>query len=276
MYMIRDESEVKFKPNKRSVIIVGASSGIGYQLAQKMLSRGYYVINISRTPCDIDKVKNYVADASVSVSLETAIKNAINDAGGIMSLVYCAGFSMASPLEYAKESDYRYLFEVNFFGALKALQTCIPFMKKGGKIIFISSVASSVPILFDGFYSASKSALDMLAKEAYAELAHLNIYVSSVMVGGTSTDFTFKRKVYSAEENKEYNSKLNKAVTALSNIEQGGMSPCDVADFVYKIFIESKPKPIYACGFKNKAYVFAEKIIPQKVAVYLTKRKFNQ
>ena len=132
----------------RTAIVVGGSSGIGYETCARLVSRGWNVTNISRTPCKNPKEKH-----------------------GRDVLVYSAGFSMAAPIEYAKESDYRYLFDVNFFGALKAMQAAIPFMKNsGGRIILVGSLGGELPIIFDSFYSSSKAALEMLVREASTKL----------------------------------------------------------------------------------------------------------
>lgn len=123
---------------KKTVIIVGASSGIGFETALRMLGRGFLVANISRTPCALGRVKNYTADIASGKSLEKAIMEIAGQTENLYGLIYCAGFSMAAPIEYAEEQDYRYLFEINYFGALRAMKTVIPFLKKrGGRILLV-------------------------------------------------------------------------------------------------------------------------------------------
>lgn len=113
---------------QKSVVIVGASSGIGYETALRLLGKGYSVSNISRTPCNLDRIRNYRADVSAGESLAKAIGEAAAAEGGeLYALVYCAGFSMAAPVEHAEEKDYRYLFDVNYFGAVRAVQCCRAF-----------------------------------------------------------------------------------------------------------------------------------------------------
>ena len=120
----------KTSEKSRTAIVVGGSSGIGCETVFRLTEGGWQVFNISRTPCINIKVNNICAD----VTEEDAFKNIglIAEEYGLSLLVYCAGCSMAAPIEYAREGDYRYLFEVNYFGALRAVQTAVPFMKKGG------------------------------------------------------------------------------------------------------------------------------------------------
>ncbi len=262
--------------NKRTAIVIGGSSGIGYATCSKLISRGWNVINISRTQCKIANVENEMADVVSGSTLSDIITRTGNKFGSIDVLIYSAGFSMAAPIEYAKESDYRYLFDVNFFGALKAMQAVIPFMKtNGGKIILVGSLGGELPILFDSFYSASKAALEMLAREAYLELKPYNIKVTAFLPGGTRTEFTFKRKVYSEDENKSYSQSVSRAAGALADMEQNGMSPGEVADGICNIVYADKPPVVKASGFKNSAYRIMSHVLPEKLTLYFDDRMYR-
>lgn len=263
------------KKYKSTAVVVGGSSGIGCETCLRLVNRGWNVFNVSRTPCAHEKIKNIPADASAKDELFEVITS-IGEKFGIDALIYSAGFSMAAPIEYAKEEDYKYLFDVNFFGAIKAMQAAVPYMKnRGGRIILVGSLGGDVPIVFDAFYSASKAALEMLAKEAYLELKPYNIKVTAFLPGGTSTGFTFKRKVYSDEENKTYAQSVSRAVAALSKMEQSGMSPAVVAEDIYNLILTDNPPVVKASGFKNSTYRILSHVIPEKVTLYFDNRAFR-
>ncbi len=262
---------------KKTVIVVGASSGIGYETALRLVGRGYCVVNISRTPCSLERVRNYAADVTAGDTLEKAVKSIAAESENIGGLIYCAGFSMAAPIEYADEKDYRYLFEVNYFGALRAIRAVAPYLKKrGGNIILVSSMGSTFPVAFDCFYSCSKAAVDMLVKGASLELEPYNIRVCSVQPGGTSTGFTFKRKVYADEDNHEYAAKVKRATAALANMEQGGMSAGEVANTVADAFCEKNPPLLLQCGGWNKFYAVANRVLPGKATQFINKKRYKQ
>lgn len=262
---------------KKTVIIVGASSGIGYETALRLIGRGFTVVNISRTPCSMQRVKNYAADVTVGDTLEKAVAEAVKAAGGLYALVYSAGFSMAAPIEYADEKDYRYLFDVNYFGALRALKCAVPHLKKrGGRIVFVSSMGGTFPVAFDSFYSSSKAAVDMLAKAAAIELEPYHIHVCSVQPGGTSTGFTFKRKIYADEENREYAAKLKRATAALANMEQGGLSAGEVAKQVVEVLCEKHPPLSVRCGGMSKLYAAAKRVLPDRATQFINKKAYKQ
>lgn len=273
----QDENGEKVFSGSAVALVVGASSGIGLEVAAKLASAGYKTVNISRSVCPSERIRSISADISQGSELEEAVKSVGEDYGRIDVLVYSAGFSMAAPVEYVKERDYRYLFEVNYFGALRCAQAAIPFMKEGGgKILFVGSLAGVLPVPFDGFYSSSKAALDLLAKELRLELKPYKIYVTSVQPGGTATGFTFKRKVYSDEENGGYYKDVNKAVAALGNMEQGGMSAVAVADCIVNAIKSDNPPITLACGGKTKGYRLMDKWLPERFVSMLNAKSYNQ
>lgn len=194
------EDKGKLLTSAAVALVIGASSGIGLEVAAKLASMGYRVVNISRNGCPSERIRSISADISQGSELEDAIKTVGEDYGRVDVMVYSAGFSMAAPVEYAREKDYRYLFEVNYFGALRAVQSVLPYMKEGGgKILLISSMGGVLPIPFDSFYSSSKAALDMLAKEMRIELKPYNIIVTSVRPGGTATGIHLQEKGISGQ-----------------------------------------------------------------------------
>jgi len=270
------EKEENISPSGEVAVIIGASSGIGLEVAAKLASLGFRTINISRGGCPSERIISISADVSEGAELEEALKSAGESYGKINVLIYSAGFSMAAPVEYVKEKDYRYLFEVNYFGALRSVQAALPYMKEfGGKIFFISSLGGTLPIPFDSFYSSSKAALDMLAKELRVELKPYKISVTSVRPGGTATGFTFKRKVYSDTENGGYSKGVNKAVAALNNMEQGGMSAVAVADCIVNAVRSESPPITLSCGGKNKGVMLVNRLLPERFVSMINARSYN-
>lgn len=260
-----------------AAVVVGGSSGIGLEVAQALLSKGYAVVNISRSVAKNERLRNITADITQGEELEHALQAAGAEYGNISLLVYSAGFSMAAPVEFARETDIRYLFEVNYFGALRAVRGVLPYMKKqGGKIFLVGSLSSLYPVPFDSFYSSAKAALDMLVKGARTELRRYGITLTAVQPGGTSTSFTFKRKVYPDEENGEYAKDVHKAVAALGNMEQGGMDPQVVAGEIVAQALRANPAVTFATGGKNKVYRMMERLLPEKVAEYFNNKRYNQ
>ena len=262
---------------RRTAIIVGASSGIGRETAIKLASRGWRVFNISRTPCKAERVRTLTADCAQEGELSKAVREIGEEAGSVELLVYSAGFSMAAPVEYAKSGDYRYLFEVNYFGAIEALRAAVPYLtKRGGRVILVGSMGGDVPIPYDAFYSSSKAALAMLARGADCELRGRGVRVSALLPSGTATDFTYSRRVYAEDETHSYAQDVKKASAALANIEQGGDSPGLVADSILKLAERKNPPPVTAAGGANNFLRYVSKMLPERVTDWAVRKKFNQ
>lgn len=260
----------------RTVLIFGASSGIGLETAKLFVKENDIVYNVSRTQSNTPGIYDICADVSKRGAVSSAVESVAAERGSIDILVYSAGFSMAAPVEFVESKDYRYLYEVNFFGFIEAVKAAVPYMREAGttginrKIIAISSIGAVVPIIFDSYYSSSKAALNMLCETLKPELKPYGIDIMTIMPGGTKTDFTFKRKVYPYDTVGSYADALKNAVEALKNTEQSGMSPQEVAETIYAAATSELAPVTVSSGMQNKAVHVFSKIMPRSAVSYLS------
>lgn len=264
---------------KKVALVIGGSSGIGFELVKKLVKNQYIVYNASRNSCMINDVINITYDAYSDKNIINEIKEKKIDL-----FVYASGFSMASPIEAIKEDDYKYLFEVNYFATIKLLKQIIPVLKKNdnSQIILFSSIASYLNIPYDTYYSASKAALNLLSLELNLELNRFGIKTKAVCIGPTKTNFSFKRKIYDESRDLIDYYDYDNAVNSLITIEQKGYSPQKVANKIYKEIIKlQKCKKIdnyqyfINIGFKNKIYYLLHKFMPISLIIRKLKRKYN-
>lgn len=259
----------------KKLFIVGGSSGIGFATVKKFLQNGYSVINLSRTPCQHAGVENYLCDVSVPKQLDDTLSKIVK-VNSIDIFIYCAGFSMASPIEFVRENDYRYLYEVNLFAFLRCVQTLVPLLRKSeGTICVISSLGSICPIPYDCYYSGSKNALNATVQSLKYELLLDNVNVISILCGGTKTNFSFKRKIYPYSTVGGYSKQMHLAVERLKNIEQNGLSAEKVATFIYKkCHTHNVSVSLYPNNFINKIIAFFVRIAPQSLIYFITKNVY--
>ena len=262
----------------KNVLIVGGSSGIGEATAEKFIKEGYSVTNVSRTECKVEGVVNVLCDVTDNDRYDKILQDFVNKTSTLAALVYSAGFSMAAPLEHVEESDYKYLFEVNFFGYLKTLKAVLPLLRRaGGTSCVISSIAAVQPIAYDCFYTASKAALNGLTAALRYELNPLGVNAVSVMPGGTKTRFTFKRKIYPSDSVGDYSSDMANAVVALHDVEQNGVAAKTVADTVFGKCTYMSASHTFASGLVNKIIFLLSRILPQSASYAIgTKLFFNR
>ena len=259
----------------QTVLIIGASSGIGYACAKKFIAEGYEVLALSRTECVLAGVKNYLCDVSIESDLEKTLNVVLSENPLIKHLIYSAGFSMAAPLETVEPQDYRYLFEVNFFGFVHCLRRLIPSLRhSGGSACVISSVGGVSPIPYDSYYSSSKAALNAFCAALQTELRPKGVRVLSVMPGGTKTNFSFKRKIYPKEKTGDYSVAVKTASDKLQKIEQQGMSADTVAEEVFNKCVTPSAFYLFATGLKNKLVCLLVRFLPQPLSVLLTRAVF--
>ncbi|MDR3263232.1 MAG: SDR family NAD(P)-dependent oxidoreductase [Clostridiales bacterium] len=267
---------VKEKP--KVVFIIGASDGIGEKTAELFFDKGYTVYNGSRTVCKTAGIKNITVDVVNDDTIYDAIAQIITAEAKIDIFIYSAGFSLSAPVENTLEKDYRYLFDVNFFGFAKTVKAVTASMRDtgGGKIIAVSSMGGIFPIAFDAFYSASKAALNMFVRSLAIELEPYNIKVISVMPGGTATGFTRKRKVYPPDMTGIYEKQLMKANSALAEMEQNGMPPEKVAQAIADAAQNDTQSGTHAVGLKNKVLAAADKVLPENITLAAIKSRYRQ
>ena len=247
------------------VLIVGASDGIGLALAEHYQKAGNTVINVSRRDCPLEGVRNYRADMSKESERLAALEYiAANDLLPDL-FIYSAGASMCAPVQHTEDDHLRYLWEVNYFGFVRMVQGLLPHLTQvKGKIVAVSSMAAVAPIPFDAHYSASKAALDAFLAVLSQEVAPLGIRVTSVLPGGTATEFTFKRLIYDQAHCGRYYAEAQKSAFTLGKMEQTGMSPDKAAQYIAKHVDEGRGL-YYPVGPTNGATYALCKLLPQAV-----------
>ena len=181
-------------------VVTGASSGIGEATARTLAARGASVVLAAR---DLEKlevltreilasggravaVKTDVADRE---SVEALVARTLEEFGSLDILVNNAGLGLSGRVAEVRAEDLRYVFEVNVIGVLNCIQTALPHMRRGGRIINVSSVVGKRAIPKVGGYCSSKFALNALSDSLRVEVADRGVTVTSVYPGTTRTAF---------------------------------------------------------------------------------------
>ena len=181
-------------------IVTGASSGIGEATARALAGRGAAVVLAARAEEKLRFLEREISAAggrALSVktdvtdwdSVETMVKRTMEEFGSLDVLVNNAGLGLSGRVEDLRTDDLRYLFEVNLVGPLICVQAALPRMRRGGRIINVSSVVGKRAIPKVGGYCATKSALNALSDTLRVEMADRGITVTSVYPGTTQTAF---------------------------------------------------------------------------------------
>ena len=194
-------------------LITGASRGLGYALAEAVLERGHRAVLGARSTAPMHELAERYGDRARVVELDVADAghraNAIQAAdeafGGVTVLVNNAGIDYIGAVEEQLERHYRQTFEINFFAAVALLREVLPGMRarKRGTIVNVSSMDGIASLPANGYYAASKFALEGITEALWQEIEPLGLRAISVEPGSFRTGIE-TRTAFSGEPIADY------------------------------------------------------------------------
>jgi len=182
-------------------LITGCSTGIGRATAIELTTRGYDVVATARRPetiADLEVAERLALDVTSAVSVEAAVAAA----GEIDVLVNNAGLSVGGPIENVPLARAKAVFETNVWGPARMIQEIAPGMRarNRGAIVNVSSAAGRSADPLNGYYSASKWALEALSEAVDLELSHWGIRVIVIEPGYIATQMHERTERYGMNE----------------------------------------------------------------------------
>jgi len=188
--------------NKGTVVITGASSGIGAVYADRFAARGHNLILVARNRERLDnvasdlisrhgvRVDTIAADLTRNADLKD-IEEILSQDSDITHLVNNAGFGSAAPLETAAVDEMQQMIAINVTAVMRLTYAAIPAFKARGRgtVINISSIVAIGPEILNGVYGGTKSFVLSFSHSLRKELDGTGVNVQVVLPGATGTDF---------------------------------------------------------------------------------------
>ena len=235
-----------------NILITGTTSGIGKVIAKKLLKHNYHVIGTSRYPDAIRDSTNYPLfklDITSNTSIDNCMAELERKGINIDVLINNAGVGICGSIEETSDDLAREQLETNFWGAVNLTKAILPKMRENrkGKIVFISSLAGLIAVPYQGFYAASKHALEGFSKSLRHEVKEFNISVSSIEPGFHKTNLHHSFK-YADTNIEDYTASREKALSVFSQSIENAPRPDNIASIVLKLIKASKPKYSYRIG----------------------------
>lgn len=181
---------------KKVVLITGASSGFGYDLAIKLAKRGCTVHATARSADKLKTLRKYgVIDMPMDVQDDENVKNVVREIlrkNGRIDVAYLnAGYGEYGAIETVATEDVTKQFDVNVVGVHRVLREVLPSMRKRrkGRIVITTSIVAHISVPFGGWYASSKFALEGMAEALRMEVSDLGIKVITIEPGPVKTNF---------------------------------------------------------------------------------------
>ncbi len=175
-----------------TILITGASKGIGLSMGLALNAAGHTVIGTSRAPSTDDRIpfKLIALDVTDDGSVTAAVEEALAELGQFDVLINNAGYDLYAAAEEAGISETVAQMETNFFGAVRMINAVLPHMRArgAGKIINIGSVGGYLGLPYNSAYAASKFALAGYSESLRLELRPFGISVVLVEPEAVATD----------------------------------------------------------------------------------------
>lgn len=177
----------------KSILITGATSGIGKALAIKCADNGYSVIACGRNKEALDELSKYsnISGCQFDVSDLEDTKRALANVKFDIAVLN-AGTCEYVDLEDFEPDMFRRVFEPNFFGVVHCVNALLPRLKDGDKLVIVDSMARLLPFTRTQAYGSSKAALHYFTKSLEVDLHHKGIKVQAVSPGFVETPLTDK------------------------------------------------------------------------------------
>lgn len=238
-----------------TILITGASSGIGRTTARRFAEGGWNVVATMRNPDDGADLANEQTlvtrlDVVDPDSIRSAVAEGTAHFGGVDVLLNNAGYGAYGPLEATPMEVIRRQFDVNVFGVIETIKAVLPQMRERGSGIIanVSSVGGRITYPFGTLYHGSKWAVEGLSEALHYELAPLGIRIKILEPGGVRTDFGGRSFVFTNDDSLDEYQSLVQGFLAASETPSGNMEPEEVADVIWTAVTDGTQQMRYIIG----------------------------
>jgi NAD(P)-dependent dehydrogenase (short-subunit alcohol dehydrogenase family) len=278
----------------QSVVITGASTGIGAACALELHRRGYRVFAGVRKAADglrlQEQTSRFLAPLMIDVTDEASVAEAAKTVAGslgggpLVGLVNNAGIMVGGPLETLSTGEFRRQLEVNVVGQLAVIQAMLPLLREcRGRIVNIGSFSGRVAVPYSGAYAASKHALEAMTDALRIELRRWGISVSIVEPGSVKTPIWDKaqgevQRVLEAmtpQAEALYGEDMRAMGEASLRLAARGMPVERVVRAVVHALTALCPKARYPLGVQTRLAFLALPFLPERVRDWFVRRSLG-
>jgi NAD(P)-dependent dehydrogenase (short-subunit alcohol dehydrogenase family) len=276
-----------------SVVVTGASTGIGRATVSQLVSAGFRVFGTVRRETDAASLRKQFPDAVTPVLMdlldEDSVRAAgelIKESGPLFGLVNNAGAALPGPLETIPIEVFRRQIEINLTAQLLVTQVMLPALHRSAgeigdaRIIMIGSIGGRLSGPMLGGYGAAKHGLVGLSSSLRAELAPFKIKVLLIEPGAIATPI-WRRGMATGEElqsldpdgNARYADQIETATRMGRRAESSGLDPSVPAKIILKALQSENPRPRQVVGREAKVIAALVRVLPFRAVYSLTRAR---
>ena len=268
----------------RTIVITGASSGIGKATARLFLEKGWNVAATMRNPSierdlvESPRLKLFVLDVQDPESPKRAVAQAIKAFGGIDVWLNNAGYGAFGPVEAGTREQIRRQYDVNVFGLIACVQAVLPHFRerRAGVIINVSSIGGIMTVPAYSLYNSTKFAVEGLSEGLWYELAPFGIRVKVIEPGAIKTEFGGRSlDPWDISALPDYAPFMEKVKAARDKYIQNSRAPELVADVIYQAATDPSDRMRYRAGADAKRFAPLRRLLGARAAMKLMKRTFR-
>jgi NADP-dependent 3-hydroxy acid dehydrogenase YdfG len=240
----------------KTILITGASSGIGKATAIHFQQKGWNVIATMRSPVkdtelkELENIQLEKLDVLNLESINQAIQNGIQKFGKIDALVNNAGYGAYGPLESFPRENIVKQFNTNVIGLMDVTRTIIPHFRenKNGVIVNISSIGGQMTFALGSLYHGTKFAVEGISESLHYEMKEIGVKVKIVEPGMIATDFGGRSFDFQAGEIADYQPIIGALMKQWQNPENTSSPASLVADVIYTAVTDDSEQLRYRAG----------------------------
>jgi NAD(P)-dependent dehydrogenase (short-subunit alcohol dehydrogenase family) len=263
-----------------TIVISGASSGLGRGAAVYLTERGYNVIG-GALDCPNPSLPfdNYALDVCDAQSVESFIAAAITKTGRIDALVNCAGIQISGALEVMSMTEAQRILDTNLLGTVRLCREALPILRKqgSGKIVNVSSLGGRMTFPFHTLYCASKFGVEGLTECLRYELRQFGIHVSLLEPGSYLTPLSEKHELSAmAAKDSMYAEAMQRTIAINQATCRKSRDLLPFARRLETILLSKRPRLRYIAATPEQRFIMtARRFLPDSVMEWLIRKNFR-
>jgi len=266
---------------KKTVLITGASSGIGKATAFEFHKNGWNVIATMRSPekekelIGIDNLLVVRLDVQNQKSIDTAIEEGIKEFGKIDVIVNNAGYTVFGPFELTTDEQVMRIFDTNLYGPMRVLRSILPLFRKqkSGVIINVTSAGGRVTYPITSIYHSTKFALEGFTETLSYELIPFGIQTKIVEPGSTATKFVGSAEI-TVGNNPIYDEFIKNGLKNWEKYDTLTSSPKKIADTIFMAATDNNYILRYPVGEDTEFYFTIRQSVDDQSYIDFMRNRF--